>query len=274
MPKSKLPHSNYILLDYDGFVCKSFYAALSSELSAKQILNNLTAEAIDKAVDYFESTDIGILPIMSGHTFKKDLYKDYKATRKKNPDLKLHRDEIIRTTPNIIVPSSLEADDMLVMINEVLSLYGVPNIVFSDDKDLKFYTQPLFCKINLVEEIERTGDWNNIYYQMLAGDKEDNITGIPKVGFATARKLLGDKPSFQDVIKVYRDKRIPSGECLKQLTLCIPTSLGFNTEASFMIDLVEIMLNNDYRIPNCLEVIQDGLIKYIQKEIDIIYKGD
>lgn len=275
MSKAVLPHKNYILLDYDGFVCKSFYAALAKGdlYSAEEILDFLTESAIEKSFKWFDSNDVGVLPIMSGHSWKKDLYSDYKATRKRNEYLGIYRDDIINSNRGVIKPNTLEADELLIMIAETLAVNGTRSIIFSDDKDLKFYTTDAFCKINTEEDIEVSHDWTNIYEQMLAGDSEDNIKGIDKVGFKTAEKLLKNKPYIlKSVIEIYKDKKVDRDECIKQLNLCIPMSLSFNKESSFAMDYVEIMLMNNYLIPDCLDIIQEGQLKYITEAVDKIYK--
>ena len=68
----------YAILDYDGFICKSFFAAHRNETQALEILADLTSTALDKAREYFKYNDIKSYLIASGHSWKKDLYSDYK----------------------------------------------------------------------------------------------------------------------------------------------------------------------------------------------------
>lgn len=197
----------YGLLDYDGYICKSYYASTSrGEGDIEQIekvLDDLTTNAISKIAQLDNDFDIKL--VISGHTYKKDIYPSYKSKRTKNEYLGVFRDYIKETRKNELtcVPQ-LEADDVLVMMYKELSQKkdtGV--IVFSDDKDLRYYC-PDYCKINITEQIDYQQDYyNKQLEQMLIGDKEDNIQGINKVGEKTAEKLLKNNGySLESVIKI------------------------------------------------------------------------
>ena len=96
-------------------------------------------------------------------------------------------------------------------------------VVFSDDKDLRYYN-PQYCKININEEISYELDYEKKQLmQLLIGDKEDDIAGISKVGEKTAEKLLDMYGwNIDSVIEIYRDKQISIDECLKNLLLISP----------------------------------------------------
>ncbi len=84
------------LLDYDGYVCKSFYANkedLMNFESAEKILDDLTYSSIKKAARYFNCKfeDIKVVKILSGHSWKKEIYPSYKRTRKRDEFLGMYR---------------------------------------------------------------------------------------------------------------------------------------------------------------------------------------
>ena len=67
----------------------------------------------------------------------------------------------------------------------------------------------------------------NIYAQMLAGDSEDNVKGIPRMGMKTALKYLNeninpDEDIIKTVIRCYRDKGIDIDNCLRDILLVLP----------------------------------------------------
>lgn len=223
--------SKYVLLDYDGFICKAFYAALSkSELDeAHNILHRLEKTAISKACNYFDTEKVIVRKFVSGHTWKKDAYNTYKESREKNSFLGLFRKEVLDYDKEIIKFPNLEADDCINIIQEYIDCYDNDYYVtFSDDKDLH-NTATTYCKINLNEEIvSRPWDYTQLFCQMLAGDKEDDVEGIPKVGMKTALKLLGDNRNIQHVIEIYRDKKIPLEKCRKEIALILPLSYYYN----------------------------------------------
>lgn len=226
----------YALLDFDGFICKAWFASKSKrrteDTSPVVILNNLIVSAYEKSSKYFNGKDVMMLPFVSGHTFKKDLYSDYKAHREKDADLKIFRDEMIEQFKPI-KSEQLEADDLISICLDTLFADQKENdvIVFSDDKDLKDLSI-LFCKININEEIVELPcpftERNDLYARMLAGDKEDNITGIPKVGMHTAHKLLNGKFEVSEVFKIYKQKGISIDEAIKNVTLVAPIKVEYN----------------------------------------------
>lgn len=215
--------TKYALLDYDGFVCKSFYAALARDGSieeAYEVLKDLEYCAHSKAVDYFGTKDIKIVKVMSGHSCKKDIYLSYKEHRNKDEFLGVYRTLVKEWENDILIVPQLEADDVLVMMYEQ---HPEDSIVFSDDKDLRYYC-PLYCKLNVTEDINFNSYYiNNQLEQMLVGDKEDGIAGVPKVGQKTAEKLLDlNGYDIKSVVKIYKDKDISRDECMKNLFLVIP----------------------------------------------------
>jgi DNA polymerase-1 len=222
--------NKFALLDYDGYVCKAYYAAIARELydieDAEKIMLDLENVAIDKAKAFFNQ-DVEVGRFMSGHTFKKDIYPSYKIGRKKDEYLGAFRDYVKeKYMHKIIWDNCLEADDLITLAYE--SKGREKNcIVFSDDKDLRYYNEQ-YCKINTTEEINFFDDLGAKYEQMLYGDKEDDINGIPKVGEKTAKKLLQEYGySFKSVIEIYRDKGVDIDECMKQILLISPISYDY-----------------------------------------------
>lgn len=225
----------YAILDYDGFVCKSFYANKENPMDvqeARNILLDLTASAREKASEYFQVPimNIKLIPIMSGHSWKKDIYPSYKRTRKKNEYLGVYRDIIKSEIADIIVIPNLEADEAIVASVDWLRTNNKDYVVFSDDKDLRYYSET-YCKINITEQIQEQDMldiWRYQLEQMLIGDREDNITGIPKVGDKTAPKLLEQYGySIEGVINCYKDRDIDIDNCLRDLLLIIPMSQDY-----------------------------------------------
>ena len=160
-------------------------------------------------------------------------------------------------------------------MHDYLCNYNIEDcIVFSDDKDLHYVTL-LNCKINTTEEVDIRYDENKLFCQMLAGDKEDCVDGINKVGMKTADKLLRDKGqySLENVIQIYKDKNVSEEECNKQLNLINPIKREFFQDADKMLyDIIGATLINR-EIPE--RELLDTLIKYqqeyIAKEVHKVY---
>lgn len=271
----------YALLDFDGYICKAFWAAnskKSSDKDAYSILSELYYSAVEKAAKYFEVSEDEIIPVLavSGHSWKKDVYPSYKAQRKKNEELGKFRDEIISQDSAIIKIDQLEADEVILMLNNFLIRKGEQPVIFSDDKDLKYYAST-YCKINIAEEVRHVGsldNWEDIYVQMLAGDKEDNITGIKGVGMKTAKKLINQTSgdlTLEKIIRIYRNQNIPYNDCLKQLALVIPVCGIFENDPMPAYLICDSILNNmdvdDLLVQQAIE----NLLKTIKDKVDLVY---
>lgn len=274
----------YALLDFDGYICKAFYAANSkkgSDKNADEILADLVFSAINKTAMFFDVEPDEIEPILiaSAHSWKKDVYPQYKAHRKRNDELGEFRKRIIDNDPDIVKVEQLEADEVLIMLQDYI--YDLQDngkvIIFSDDKDLKYYAKN-YCKINITEEPEFVGtvsNWTNVYAQMLAGDKEDNITGIPKIGMKTGLKLLEDTldtpNSISKVISIYKKKNISYNDCLEQLAMIVPVGSSFtnSTMASRMI--AEGIFDKDKIDDSLVQVAIERTLEYIRDAVDLVY---
>lgn len=271
---------NKIVLDYDGYICKSFYANkedMTNFDSAEKILKDLVAASYEKACEYFNSKNVKIYKIVSGHSWKKDVYPSYKRSRKRDEFLGIYRQMIIDKHKPIMAPQ-LEADELIVAISDYSRAIEDKNIVvFSDDKDIRYYTEK-FCKINILEQIQEHDIQSMSYQQliqMLVGDKEDNISGVPKVGEKTAPKLLEQYGfSIDGVISIYKDKGIEIDQTLRDLLLIIPMSDSY-------LDKTESLYNLAHQVINSGKVddltVMDTIInqiQYLNKKVTDIYNKE
>lgn len=264
---------NYLFLDYDGFVCKAFYAAKSqrsSEDDPIKILDRLTTAAFRKAKEFFCNSEFKVFYFMSGHSWKKDEFPSYKRGRKQDAELGEFRDEI-KDLSDIIYSNSLEADDLISLCIDYVRHEEYGNyLVISDDKDLRYISEN-FCKINIKEQIEQNElDETFLCAQMIAGDKEDNVPGIPKVGFKTALKLLGDKTCYEKVVAIYQDKGQTAKQTYENMLLIKPASITNNANflsAMYFANKILCTWEVDEDIVN--DII-DGEKKFIKETIETI----
>lgn len=270
----------FALLDYDGFICKSYYANKEDIMdleNARQILEDLTECAQEKAADFFgvKKNDVKVLRIMSGHSWKKDIYPSYKQTRKRDEYLGVYRTYVKENMDVTLVPQ-LEADEVLVVLKQFFD--RIPNkkcIIFSDDKDLRYYSSN-YCKINITEEVQELDDvenWTKQLEQMLIGDSQDNIKGIPKVGEATAPKLLNNYGyNINGVIQAFKDKNVDIDNCLRDLLLVVPMSSEYVEDKSSLNDLAIEVLGSG----TSLEVVTyrciEAQVQYLNKKVKEIYE--
>ena len=235
---------NTILLDYDGFIARAFYAGYDPEYpddysGCFDKLNEMEKDAYNKSVDFFSDERlIETRRVVSGHSFKKDFYPTYKAQRKNDEALGDFRD-IIKRQNNVVIADYLEADDYIILSNECKRDCS---IVFSDDKDLHKYCK-WTCKLGHDDQIskERFSKEAQLI-QMITGDSCDNIKGVPQFGEAKAKKYLDTVGYTMDaVIRLYKTREISLEECVKNLVLVHPVARGvLDKEINFRYTAMEL----------------------------------
>ena len=122
------------LLDFDGYICKAYYATISKGSTDFDEMLALLEELVESAKSKVEKDAI-IKYYISGHTYKKDIYPSYKANRKKDPLLGEFREFVKLYYGNELIKDDVEADDLIVADYEEYDRNFNP-VVFSDDKDL------------------------------------------------------------------------------------------------------------------------------------------
>lgn len=214
------------LLDFDGYICKAYYAMMGKEDSDFDDMLALLEDLVE-AVKSKMPEDTEIFKYISGHTYKKDIYPSYKSNRKRDEVLGQFREFVkLYYDGDLIKSPVLEADDLIVMDYEHYEQEGFDVVVFSDDKDLRYYCKK-YCKINLNEEITEQ-KLSEMYIhrvvQFVSGDREDGVQGIYGLGEKKALKELERLGgiNIHNVIKLYKKKDISIDECLKNIILISP----------------------------------------------------
>lgn len=276
--------NNIVLLDYDGYIAKSYYAGRNKEEpnnfeECYRCLFNMEGYAIEKAMKFFNCgyEDLHIIRAVSGHTYKKDLYPSYKANREQDEYLGMYRTDIKeRYKKEITLIEYLEADDVLVMVNE---LFRDDSIVFSDDKDLHKYCK-WTCGLN-EEKVINKDKYGFVaqLVQLASGDSIDNIKGCPNYGEKkTETYLKRNGYDIYNIIKLYKDNDVNIDDCLKNLVLTHPVATGIlECNIYTQEEIVDSILNHTeidygkvfYQIHNVIACLNE-LVKevYNEKEND------
>ena len=136
------------------------------------------------------------------HTFRQDLYPEYKAHRPDAPADLVPQFSLIRQAVEAmgLLPleqEGFEADDLIATLATMLVAEGERVCILSSDKDLMqlvqpsvFMMDPLKNKIIERDQVfEKFGVYpeNVIDVQALAGDSSDNIPGISGIGLKRRR---------------------------------------------------------------------------------------
>ena len=268
------------ILDYDGYICKSFYANKDDMMNfekAEEILSDLENAAFKKINRMYPKQNNKIIKVVSGHSWKKDIYPSYKRTRKRDEFLGIYRSSIIENYKGITIVDQLEADEVIVMIADWLRATNEDFIVFSDDKDLRYYVEN-YCKINILEEPVLQDPQALVYNQleqMLVGDKEDNIQGVDKVGEKTAPKLLKQYGySLAGAVKIFKDKGIEIDRTLRDLLLIIPMSDTYTLETEPSYRVASSIIKKEKANPLDVHNAMIAQVQYLNKIVTEIYNTE
>ena len=177
-----------------------------------------------------------------GKNFRYLINPSYKSNRKKTPKplmLDKVREIAFKEFPVVYIPH-LEADDTC----RILLEEDMDNVIVSIDKDLRTFEGKHYDSYhNVLRYINKQQAEANFKRQLLIGDKTDGYSGLPKVGPATADKMILDGITIDEIAEKY----VEVGLGLE----------GFET----VYNCAKILGKEDYR---------DGIIKlYGGKELDV-----
>jgi DNA polymerase-1 len=171
-------------------------------------------------------THLAVVFDLSEHTFRTDMYPDYKAHRPDPPDdLKpqfgLIREAVRAFDLPCLEQKGFEADDLIATYARIACDAGATATIVSSDKDLMqlvndcvvMYDTMKDKKIGRAEVIEKFGvpPEKVIEVQALIGDSTDNVPGVPGIGVKTAAQLIGEYGDLETLLQraneIRQDKR-------------------------------------------------------------------
>lgn len=139
-----------------------------------------------------------------GKNFRTVLNTNYKSNRKKQAKplmLDKVKDLVFKEFTACYIPC-LEADDTC----RILMEDSPDNVIVSVDKDLRTFPGKVYDSYHdEVKYITPTQAEANFKRQLLIGDKTDGYAGLPKIGPATANKLLLKGITEDDIAQMYID---------------------------------------------------------------------
>lgn len=157
---------------------------------------------------------------VSHHTFRTELYEEYKANRETMPDSLSTQMGFICEGLNafgipIYTKEGFEADDLIGTISERASQRGDETLILTGDQDsFQLVDKEGLVKVLIPSQgILKEYGWEQVYeklgvypnqvvdYKALRGDTSDNIPGIRGIGPKTAQQLLGKYGNLEKVLK-------------------------------------------------------------------------
>ena len=211
-----------LLVDGNSMLFRAYYAtAYGQRMSTRQGLPTNAvfgfANMLQKAIDLVQPDSILVAFDAGKHTFRHDLYPDYKGGRKPAPDdlvpqFQMVRDYLDAFHIRWVEMTDIEADDLIGSMSAAADDYRT--VIFSSDRDLLQLidegTTVMLMKKGITEMAEMTesslkeelgiAPKQIIDLKGLMGDSSDNIPGIPGVGEKTALKLLNQYADVENVL--------------------------------------------------------------------------
>jgi len=170
------------------------------------------ADALDKEEG---PTHLAVVLDKGSHTFRNELYDQYKANRPPAPEDLIPQFPLIREATRAfslpcIEEDGFEADDIIATYTKQAVAAGWSVTIVSSDKDLAQLIQPGVDMLDTMKN-ERRGptyvmDKFGVRPEQLGdvlalmGDSVDNVPGVPGVGAKTAAKLIGEYGDLDSVL--------------------------------------------------------------------------
>ena len=212
----------FLLADGNSMLFRAYYATAYGKpmTSASGMPTNAVfgfVNMLQKALDMVEPDAVFVAFDAGKHTFRHELYPDYKGGRKPAPDdlvpqFRLVRDLLDAYNIRWSEKQDIEADDLIGTLSRNADEYM--SYILTSDHDLLQLaddsTTVLLMKKGLTELDEATPAFLQetmgitpsqiIDLKGLMGDKSDNIPGVPGIGEKTALKLLGQYGTVEGVL--------------------------------------------------------------------------
>ncbi|ODT92040.1 MAG: DNA polymerase I [Sphingobium sp. SCN 64-10] len=160
------------------------------------------ADALDKAEG---PTHLAVVLDKGSHTFRNDLYDQYKAHRPPPPEDLVPQFPLIREATRAfslpcIEEAGFEADDIIATYTKQAVAAGWDVTIVSSDKDLAQLIQPGVDMLDTMKNERRGPGYVQEKFGVapeqlgdvlaLMGDAVDNVPGVPGIGPKTASKLI------------------------------------------------------------------------------------
>lgn len=213
------------LLDAYALIFRAYYAFISRPIKNSKGLNTSAifgfVNSLDEIIRKERPSHIAVAFDPPSPTFRHDMYPAYKANRLATPE------EIKQSVPyikNILeayhIPilefTGYEADDVIGTVAKIAHLQGFNVYMVTPDKDYAqlvdegiFMFKPrksgdeneIWGRKEVIENFEISDPKQVIDILALWGDASDNVPGAPGIGEKTAKKLINQFGSVEELLK-------------------------------------------------------------------------
>ncbi len=218
-------NNKLFLLDAYALIFRAYYAMIKNpRINSKGMNTSAVLGFVNTLEDVLKRenpTHIGIAFDPSGPTFRKEMYKEYKAQREETPEdisksVPIIKEIIRAYNIPILEVQNFEADDVIGTLSAQASKEEIETYMLTPDKD---YAQLVRKNVYLyrpktgekgyeilgIEEIKEKYQLKDpiqvIDLLGLMGDAVDNIPGCPGVGEKTAQKLIDEFGNIESLLE-------------------------------------------------------------------------
>ncbi|MEI6437640.1 MAG: DNA polymerase I [Candidatus Omnitrophota bacterium] len=209
--------SRIVLIDAHALCYRAFYAVKELRNSKGQPTNAVFGfvSILKKILARYHPSYIAACFDVGRHTRRTEKYPEYKAQRSSMPEdlssqIPIIQDVLAGFRIPVFAIEGQEADDIIAVLARRFVAKERDVIIVSDDKDLhqllapgiKIYNSRRDALLGPEDTKERYGvaPSQMADYLALAGDSSDNIPGVDGVGEVTARKLIEQFGSLENVL--------------------------------------------------------------------------
>ena len=236
--KKNVKKKKIILIDSNNLAYRAFYALPISITTSTGTITNAVFGFTNMLIKLLEDEKPEIIICAfdsKGPTFRHDIFKEYKAKRKKMPDelgaqIPLIKEVLSSLNIKSLEAEGYEADDIIAtLVNNIKENFD-EIIIVSSDKDI---LQLVSDKVKVLAV--KKGITDTILYDnegvikkygikpseikdflALMGDTSDNIPGVGGIGPKTAQELISE---FGNIDDIYKNIDRVKGEKLRNLLI-------------------------------------------------------
>ena len=205
------------LIDGNSLLYRSYYA-IRGLANSKGFPTNAIygfVSTLRKLIGAEKPDYLGIVFDTKGPTLRHQAYKDYKAQRKPMPDdlvvqVPVLKELITALRIPLYESQDYEADDVLASLARIAAGRGLHSVIVTTDKDLLQVVDATTSVYNPSKEITLDEAGVQEFFGAeaarvadvlsLQGDQSDNIPGVPGIGEKTARTLIAEFGSLENLL--------------------------------------------------------------------------
>ena len=211
-----------IIIDGNSLMNRAYYAIRNPMMTDTGLYTHgvfAFLNMLNKLVKDYQPDFLAVAFDRKAPTFRHQQYKDYKAGRKKMPPELLMQFPLLKevlAAKNILMLEidGYEADDILGTVSLAADKQDLRTYLVTGDRDAfqlaSENTTIIYTRrgVSVFDSYDEKGVFDEygfspaqfIDYKALMGDSSDNLPGIPGIGDKTARKLIQEYGSLEQVI--------------------------------------------------------------------------